>query len=624
MSPKVRFKLRPVRDARDGYVEILPTGKPIVNVIKRRINTGVQAAQPVRSDEAQTVCTYPLNAYTQYQYECTFIDDPGEEVRKNIMEYVTENSKVIDELLEVNGFINLYANDYAELLVETGIANIPVAMDFKEYMSFTDIGMCKGKTISSVAWHPMWSGTVAISYSDVALSDYLSAPSTVDEVDRAVHGVNPVLLWSLLDALNAKLLMEAHREVTALSFCPYDENILIGGCINGQVIVWDIRNKLKNVEEEEILTDEQQQYRALMYSLLGWMKNIKDPKFVAATAISDMEYSHKDRIMHITWMPPYWKINKKGHLEELDEDSADKSLMFVTCSRDGSIQIWDLMVKPDYKPGQFRAQRKLRRLQRRPSALTVDASPWRTLHRVLKPEYRVEVKLPHEDDRVLPLNHIFIRGPTVKYEEVNPDRGKKLRLTDRVIHRAVLTRNPDLKPKQEFLATSTEGDFFKATWEGFAYSTGDVVNVEPCKFSTFAKYHDGPISCISRSTSENIFLTVGGKVFAIWKEGYNNRPIMWRKSCHRYTHGAFSLYRAGYVRLARIDGGLETWNILYQTDSLITEQILAGKAIFNTYVHPFQKIQNIMGVSDGNGSFRLFIVPSAFMQPSEVETTKVC
>lgn len=626
MTPKVHFKLRPVRDARDGYVEILPTaGKPIANVFKRRIDTAIQAAHPVRSNEAQTICTYPLNAYTQYHYECQFIEDPGDGTRKRIMEYVQRNLGVIDELLEVNGYINLYANDYEALLVEDlSIGAIPTALNFKEYMSFTDIVMCKGKTIAAVSWHPMWSGTVAISYTDAAPNQYTTAGLyDLDSIERAVHGVNPVLLWSLLDALNAKLLLEAHREVTALSFCPYDENILVGGCLNGQVIVWDIRNKLKNVEEEEILTDEQQKYRALMYSLIGWMKNIKDPKFVPATAVSNMEYSHKNRIMSIVWLPPYWKINKQGHLKELKDDGKETALTFVTCSRDASIMFWDLTTKPDYRAGHYKAQRKLRRLKKRPSALTVDASPLRVLHRVLKPEYRIEARLPNEDDRILPLNFLYMRTPPYKYVEVNPERKGKPKLTERIMHKVVLEKPPDAKPKYEFLAGSTEGDFFTATWEGFAYSTGDVVNVEPCKFLNFAKYHDGPINCISRSTSENILLTVGGKVFAIWKEGYDKKPIMWRKSRHRYTFGGFSQYKAGYIRLTRSDGGLETWNILHQTDSLISEQILAGKAILNTCVSPFQSIQNIMGISDENGSFRLFLVPTAFLQASESEMDKL-
>lgn len=626
ISPKVRFKIRRVCDVRDGYVEILPiAGKPIVNVFKHRIDTAIQAAHPVQSNQAQTICTYPLNAYTQYYYECKFIDDPGEKVRSNIVRYLNENLNTIHELLEVNGYINLYLNDYEDLLVDDmSIGTIPIPLDFKEYMSFTDIVLCKEKRIASVSWHPMWSGTVAISYTDIAPNQYTSMPPAgKDTVERAIHGVNPVLLWSLLDPLNAKLIMEAHREVTTVSFCPYDENILVGGCINGQVIVWDIRNKLKNVEEEEILTDEQQKYRALMYSLIGWMKNIKDPKFVAATAVSNMEHSHENRIMNIVWLPPYWKINKQGHLKELSDDSKESSIMFVTSSRDGSIMFWDLTTKPDYKGGQFRVQRKLKRLKKRPSALTVDASPWRILHRVLKPEYKIEVRLSNENDRILPLNFLYMRTPSYKYVDVNPERNKKPKLTERIIHKLILEKPQDAIPKHEFLAGSTEGDFFTATWEGFTYSTGDIINVEPCKFLNFSKYHDGPIVCISRSTSENILLTVGGKVFAIWKDGYNNKPIMWRKSRHRYTFGGFSQYKAGYIRLTRSDGGLETWNILHQTDSLISEQILSGKAILNTCASPYQSIQNIMGISDENGSFRLFLVPPAFLQTNEGEIIKL-
>lgn len=624
MGSKVRLKFRKVRDVRDGYVEILPAGKPVANVFKRRIDVGIQAAQPVKSNQAQTICTYPTNAHTQYQYECEFIEDPGEKLRKEIVQYLQENLGAIDELLEVNGYINLYANDYEELLMvtEIGVGSIPVALDFKEYMSFTDIGLCKGKTIGAVSWHPMWSGTVAISYTDAAPNTYRSLPHSADRVDRTVHGVNPVLLWSLLDPLNAKLSMEAHREVTTLSFCPYDENILVGGCINGQIIVWDIRNKLKYVEEEEILTTAQQKYRALMFSLIGWMKNIRDPKFVPATAISNMEYSHRYRVQTIVWLPPYWRINKQGHLNEIPEDSKKSSLSFMTASRDGSVLFWDLTTKPDFKTGHYKAQRRLRRLKKRPSALTVDASPLRILHRVLKPEYKIEVRLPNEEDRILPLNFLYMRTPSYKYEEVNQERTKKPKLTERLIHKLV-PEKCETKPKHEFIAGSTEGDFFSATWEGFAYSTGDVVNVEPCKLLNFCKYHDGPIVCISRSTSENILLTVGGKVFAIWKEGYNNKPIMWRKSHHRYTFGSFSQYRAGYIRLTRSDGGLETWNILHQTDSMVSEQILAGKAILNTCVHPYQQLQNFMGISDSNGSFRLFLVPTAFLHPNEYEMKKL-
>ena len=50
--------------------------------------------------------------------------------------------------------------------------------------------------------------------------------------DEAVN----VLVWSFDDSLRPKLMLESKREVTAVSFCPYDGNVVVGGCKNGQVI----------------------------------------------------------------------------------------------------------------------------------------------------------------------------------------------------------------------------------------------------------------------------------------------------------------------------------------------------------------------------------------------------
>ncbi|ENN73385.1 hypothetical protein YQE_10012, partial [Dendroctonus ponderosae] len=54
-------------------------------------------------------------------------------------------------------------------------------------------------------------------------------------VYRAVHTVNLVLIWSFLDGLKPRLVLESPREVYKVSFCGFDENVLIGGCRNGQV-----------------------------------------------------------------------------------------------------------------------------------------------------------------------------------------------------------------------------------------------------------------------------------------------------------------------------------------------------------------------------------------------------
>lgn len=39
-----------------------------------------------------------------------------------------------------------------------------------------------------------------------------------------------------MDALKPKLILESPREIERISFCKFDENILIGGCKNGQIV----------------------------------------------------------------------------------------------------------------------------------------------------------------------------------------------------------------------------------------------------------------------------------------------------------------------------------------------------------------------------------------------------
>lgn len=80
--------------------------------------------------------------------------------------------------------MNLYSDDYASLAVDPeGIWSQTAGVnDIKEYMSFMDVKLCKGKMIANAIWHPMWTGTVAIAYVDAASNVYLTGPNTEDMV----------------------------------------------------------------------------------------------------------------------------------------------------------------------------------------------------------------------------------------------------------------------------------------------------------------------------------------------------------------------------------------------------------------------------------------------------------
>lgn len=609
MSSKVHFKLTPVEDIQFSYAELtIPSWKPpINNVFRKRVDASVQVTAPVKTTDVQTVCTYPQNVYTQYEYECAIDAAPSETCAENIRSYVTEHIEKISDFLNVNGRINFYENDYKDMYVPDEVDVNYEMSDWKEFMSFNDINLCKDKMISGVSWHPMLTGTVAIAYADVAPNVYRTGPSNIDEVNRIVHGINPVLIWSFLDGLNPKLLLEAHREVVALSFCPYDENILVGGCSNGQVIIWDIRNKFKHVETEEILTSDQKTYRTIMHSLMKWMRNIHDLKIVKIAAVSDVVFSHKDAVTRIQWISPFWEVSKTGQIEGIPEESGKTSLQFMTSSTDGSTQIWDLLARPTLAPGSYRPQRRLKRLKRRPSALTVDASPYKILNRIFKPVFKVNITLPQEGERSLALTNLYVKGTDVDYVEEDPNSKRKPSLIERIRFKPIF-QFPRTQPTPKFTAGSPEGDFFIASWEGYEYNTGEIVNEQNCSFESFGKYHDGPITAISGANDHNLILTVGGKVFAIWHERFKNRPVFWRKSCVKYTQGCWKLGGTSLIKLARADGNIEFWYLLNQTDTFTKEQNTSGDVVTGSHMHPPRNMKrSVMGIADANGSFRIFI-----------------
>lgn len=610
ITNKVRFRFRLVDAARDGYAEMLCVGKQVSNILKKRIDASIQVAPTTINGEAQTICTYPKNAWTQYEYEFIMDENPREEFKKSMSAFLSQKMDGLDDILYINSFINFYRDDYQKLVKLENFTHTPIDVHVKEHMSFTDINICKNKMISSMSWHHMWSGVLVAAYVNVSPAAYVRTSETNnDDVVNTLYGVHPVLLWSFNDALHPKLYLECHRDCFTIRCCPFDENLIVGGLANGQVIIWDIRNKLQKVEEEEILTTAQQKYRIFMFSLMNWMTNIKNIAIVPIAAVSDLQFSHTEQVTHIEWISPKHEVTKTGHLEELDENSKQlPSLQFATCSLDGTVAFWDLHAKPvaqgDYKP-----QKKLRRLKNRPSALTLDVSPLRVLNRLFRPHYKLS--FPKFNNIMYPLVYFQLSHFRIEYEEAFPNIKKHS--TDRVLYKTKI-QIPQINP--DVVLGTTEGQFMFGCWEGFEYSSGEIINQEACKINFMSAYHDGPVMSVRRwPLNPAIILTVGGKIFAIWKKDIN-KPILWRKSKYKYTHGNWCTKSLTMIKLTRSDGNIELWHMFLRSDQCVAEQTLSGKILTGSYSQPMGPNKPVIGVADHNGSFRMYIFPTTLIRDS--------
>lgn len=71
-------------------------------VCKKRIDASVQVTAQNVTTEAQTICTYPSNTATQYQYEVENTQELFEKCKKYIEEYTGKNVECIEDFLHVS------------------------------------------------------------------------------------------------------------------------------------------------------------------------------------------------------------------------------------------------------------------------------------------------------------------------------------------------------------------------------------------------------------------------------------------------------------------------------------------------------------------------------------------
>lgn len=206
---------------------------------------------------------------------------------------------------------------------------------------------------------------------------------------------NAVLMWSFDDTLYPKLVLESPREVTFLSFCPYDANVLIGGLITGQLIIWDLKNCLHQVENPEALTDKQEINRKKMHSFMAWSKFVENlqPNVVRPAAISNYELSHTKLITSIKWLNRKNSITSVGLIQESVKPN-ELFRHFLTASLDGTISFWDLdFINSDISPAEMKRTDTKRKFSIR-SVPEGPVSPYDKLNNIFSPIYVVACEQP--------------------------------------------------------------------------------------------------------------------------------------------------------------------------------------------------------------------------------------
>ncbi|XP_046490368.1 dynein axonemal intermediate chain 3 [Neodiprion pinetum] len=615
LNLEMNFTDRGVDDQRDGYVELVSEREHFETVTRNVVGRGDQVKPYFKDVEAQTDPSMPNNMWTQYEYKCPVIDPAtfDEEKSTAFTDFVEKYKDEVCDYVTVNENWDVYYNDYVSLVRNKRDTHPPEVIKYLEHQSYSAGKLCMDRVINSLNWHPLWTGTVAAAYTHHSKVETLSGPGDRDEVRRACEGNNKVLIWSFTDCLTPKLVLDSPREVTAISFCPLDGNVVVGGCANGQVAIWDIAGKIEQVETVEVRTPAQVKYRVAMQSLMTWMNETMSSSTIRPAAMSSLQHGQVAPITEIVWLPPYNKLDKNGRIQSLPADTEVSELtwQFATSSEDGTVAIWDLKYKPS-DVGDGTARTKVKRQVSRPEPLVQAISPYKQLDRVFKPDYKLSVK---RDDVLVPLSTVnvyFTTFPTIQLtEEVS-----RMDITTRRYHEQVIQK-PDYEMEPFMVVGTTEGDLMRITWDGYEFSTGMMVNDEPAVIAARNKIHDGPVTVVARSKYlSRILITIGGKVFALWRDDCMD-PIIWRKSKIKYTACCWGSCRPTLFLLAQSDGTIEVWDLLCQSEKPTFTQSVSGRNITGLVTHSLYLNPRCIAFSDYNGTLRVFTAPDVLMHFDE-------
>ncbi|XP_053995286.1 dynein axonemal intermediate chain 3-like [Hylaeus anthracinus] len=568
---------------RDSYVELVNKNEGFDNIDRKCICRSAQTHLQPGQAFVQTYPGHPKNAWTQYVYEDTLDEEvePEEDLEEGVTEesertdeerskgksdvqdkesddepkektplelFLEERSHEMIDVVKYNAAVNVYVDDIEDLSRHRSpIRNLAEAPAFREHLSFADLKLTGNKAVFDVSLPSMVPDRAAISYVSVPAQ----TPSASEIVSQ--HEIqSKVLVWKFDEPLRPLLRLQYHREIYCVSFCPFDDNLVIGGCSTGHVVIWDTKSDPSNDPNGARSFTDQEEY-------------------APAIVVSDNSRSHRLPVRRIQWMPAKYKIEPSG---KLTKSTVVTGPQFLTASEDGTVAVWNLDDK-----------------------VSGDA---------FQPILRFEI--PVANGESLNLTCLLLSSTSVLQESDENQRN------------AHELSSKETDYMKSFWIGCDEG-LIRCTWDEQMYDEGTADAIE-CKILARSCVHDGPVTEIMRSPHlQEVLLTIGGRVFAIWKDDCLDSPLFWRRTDRRYTASCWA-NEPGVFLLAGVRGELDLWDVKNESSEPVFSQTVSSRPITcllsldcSAVGGQFQGI----GVGDDGGFFRVLREPETLCSDTTIE-----
>ena len=101
--------------------------------------------------------------------------------------------------------------------------------------TFSESDYCNQKRVSCIKFHPSRPFLVAMS-----MIEFLKFHERASISGRSYDSNVLIMNFSDKHIITLAYVLQTPIEITSLEFHPENPNVLIGGCLNGQIIVWDL------------------------------------------------------------------------------------------------------------------------------------------------------------------------------------------------------------------------------------------------------------------------------------------------------------------------------------------------------------------------------------------------
>lgn len=156
-----------------------------------------------------------------------------------------------------------------------------------------------------------------------------------------------------MDLIHPQFVLESPQDVYAFRFNPTKPSIVAAGTFSGQVILWDLTEAEKVAEQKKHKMANLAAATAKNDLLHDMDASGSAIPPIQNIALSYIDYSHRNPVSDICWLPAGTEITHNGHICTTDDTV---TFQFVTISGDGQVMFWDTR----YKDPAHRSSTKLK------------------------------------------------------------------------------------------------------------------------------------------------------------------------------------------------------------------------------------------------------------------------